>query len=155
MRARLITGSALFLVAAAVAIGVYAGWWSFSGTVGPLRLNHFLGIMGGAYILVSLPVFRLARRRSHSTFAGGVFGNLVAFVLISMHFAQQTARSPMPLLGTGLAAYVLVVALVVAGFMQWSLPASRPRAWRLVYGGAALALYVVVGVHALRNFGIL
>jgi hypothetical protein len=155
MKVRLATGIALVILAVVVAAGIFAGLWSFSGTVGPLRLNHALGIGGAAWILVSLPLFRVAHRRIDGAFAGEALGLLVAFVLVSIHFAQQTSRSPAPVPATGLAAYILVALLVLAGLIRWSLPAARPGLCKTVYSGTALSLYVVVGIHALHNFGLL
>ncbi len=152
----------ILLVAAAVAaLGTYAGWWNLNLPAGPLPLHHFLVVVGAGYVLVFVPVYACVKRRAPQQRPGflkaHVFGNLVAFVLISAHFAFQMARPSgfAPALGTGLSAYVLVLVIVVAGFMQrFGVDSSHVKTWRFVHIGLALSIYVVVGVHALRNFGV-
>ncbi len=159
MKRQLGLAAGLLIAAVVIAVGVHAGWWQFSGTIGSLRLNHVLGIVGAAYILVSLSVYALFRMRSPQQqgqlTTAEIFGNLVAFMLITAHFAQQTARSPLPVLGTGLAAYILVGILVVVSVVWNFTSVGRIQMWRLLFLGALGALYVDVGIHALRNFGVL
>lgn len=158
MKSRLGIAVALLVVSVVLVVGVHMGWWRFSGTVGSLRLNHLLGIVGATYVLVSIPVYALVRRQSAlhqgQPRASEVFGNLMAFMLISAHFAQQTSRSPLPDLGTGVTAYALVAVLVCAGVVWHFAAVGRGGTGRLLYFGALLALYVDVGIHALRNFGV-
>ncbi len=162
MRTRRMAAVVLLVAAVAAAVGTYVAWWNLNLPVGWLTLHHFLVVVGAGYVLVFVPVYSYVKRRAPQQRArflnAHVFGNLIAFVLISAHFAFQMARPSgfAPALGTGLSAYVLVLVIVATGFMQrFGVDSSHVRTWRFVHIGLALSIYVVVGVHALRNFGIL
>jgi hypothetical protein len=155
---------ALSLVLAAVllATGTYLYWWSLSRPAGAFVLHHAMVIAGAAYILVVVPVYSYVKRHANSRRAAflkaHVFGNLAAFALISAHFSFQMARPAEfgPVLGTGLSAYVLVLMLITTGIMQrFGVAPHYVATWRSVHVGLAVSLYVVVGVHALHNFGLL
>ena len=85
-----------------------------------------------------------------------VFGNLVAFLLVSIHFTQQMGRPAQfaPTLGTGLTLYIIVAIMVITGFVQrFQLAGSFLRTWRFVHVGLSLSFYIVVIVHILHNLG--
>ena len=87
-----------------------------------------------------------------------VFGNLLAVIVISVHFAQQMGRPAefAPDLGTGLATYLLLVVILVTGFMmRFGLLTQKRESWRLFHVGLSLSLFIVLVIHALKNFGIL
>lgn len=152
----LVTGAMVLL------IGTYSGWWNLNLPAGPLVLHHLLVVVGAGYVLVFVPIYSYVKRRApeHRTafLKAHVLGNLVGFALISAHFGFQMARPSgfAPALGTGLSAYILVLVIVATGIMQrFGFSSNHAATWRLIHVGLALSIYVVVGTHALRNFGIL
>ncbi len=157
---RLAIGLLALIVVAA--IGTYADWWNLHFQVGPYFVHHWFSILGGAYILAFMVIYAYLKRRTEvsrgTLLKFHVFGNLLAVMLVSIHFAQQMGRPAefAPALGTGLAAFLLVAAIVAAGFMvRFGLAPRHRDSLRLIHVGTALSLFVVVGIHALRNFGIL
>jgi uncharacterized membrane protein len=85
-----------------------------------------------------------------------VFGNLLAVMLVSVHFAMQMSRpaESAPALGTGLATFLLFVVIVAAGFMmRFGLAVKHRESWRLIHVGLSLSLFIVLLIHALRNLG--
>lgn len=83
-----------------------------------------------------------------------VFGNLIAFLFISMHFTQHISR-PI-LLGTGLALYIIVAAMVMTGLMQrFRLAKDFLKSWRFIHVSLSLSYYIVLAVHILRNLGVI
>ena len=152
---------ALLVATIVLTIGTYVRWWDLYVPLGPVTLVHLLVIVGAAYVLVFVPVYSYAKRHSRDArvplLKAHVFGNLAAFLLISVHFAQQLGRTDQgaPLAGTGLAAYILVAIIVATGFMQrFGISPAHRGTWRFIHIGLALSLYVVVIVHAARNFGL-
>jgi hypothetical protein len=88
-----------------------------------------------------------------------MFGNLLAFALISVHFASQISRpaAHYPNLGTGLALYVALILLVGTGISQrFHLTQKiKPQTYRFLHTGAAVTFYLIIVIHILHGLGIL
>jgi len=155
---------ALLLVFAIVvlSIGNYLRWWDLHFYVGPLYFHHWLSFIGAGYIAFFTPIYVILKRRSPKQFGTllniHVFGNLIAFLLISIHFTQQMGRPAefAPTLGTGIALYVIVAIMVVTGLMQRYHLASRFLIrWRFVHVSLSLSFYIVIVIHVLHNLGVI
>lgn len=140
----------------------YTGLWSIQARIGPYSLHHWFSIIGGGYILGFVAVYAAVKGRPGvrrgSLLTAHVFGNLLALVLISIHFAQHLSRHAHSAveLGTGLTAFILLTVAVAAGFMmRFGLAPEHRNTWRVIHVGVGLSLFVVIGIHALHNFGFL
>ena len=138
-------------------------WVHFGFFVGPFRLNHWFVLVGSLYIAFVVPVIAVAKRRFPSRFLSlfrlHVFGNLLAFVLISLHFAGQVSRPAefYPDLGTGLALYIVMVLLVATGFTHrfQLLPQIKSQTRKFVHFGLSFSFYIIIGIHMLHGLGFL
>jgi len=155
---------AIMLVLAIIilSVGNYLRWWNLHFYVGPLNFHHWLSFIGAGYIAVFTPTYAIAKRRSPGRFGTllniHVFGNIIAFLLISIHFTQQIGRPAQfaPTLGTGLTLYIIVAIMVVTGFVQRFQFAGRfLRSWRFVHVSLSLSFYIVVVIHILHNLGVI
>lgn len=153
---------ALLLVSAiiVVSVGSYLRWWDLGFHVASLLLAHWLAYMAAGYIAIFIPIYATLKRRSPrhvSTLLNiHVFGNLVAFLLISMHFAHHMGRPAefAPTLGTGLTLYMILAIMVLTGLIQRYRLASRfLRTWRFVHVGLSLSFYIVLVMHILITLG--
>ena len=140
---------------------IYFDWISVGFAVGPYRFHHWAGILGAFYIAVVTPFFVVLKRCKpeslRSLFRVHVFGNLLAFVLISIHFAGQLSR-PLefyPDLGTGVGLYGALSVLVFTGFfLKYGLVAGGSRrVLRIIHVFAVLFFYLVIVFHVLHGFG--
>jgi hypothetical protein len=154
--------SLLVMAIVILSIGNYSRWWSMHFYVGTLYFHHWLSFIGAGYIAILTPIYALAKRRSPQRFGTllkvHVFGNLVGFLLISMHFTQHMGTSPQfaPTLGTGLTLYIVVALMVITGYMQRFRLAGRfLRTWRFVHVSLSVSFYIVLVVHVLHNLGVL
>ena len=155
--------AALILAAVVVlTIGTYQRWWDLRFPVGPFASTHWAVWVGTAYIAIFTPVYSYLKRRtarySKRLLTAHVFGNLLAFLLISVHFAQQAGRPPQaePIHSTGLILYIIVTAMVLTGFFQrFGIARSMVRTWRFIHVGLSLSFYLVLVVHVLQYFGLL
>ena len=155
------------LVTVYLSVAAYLRWLPLSFRVGALFFPHWLGIAGFLFIGIYTPTYYVLKRRYSKRIKNlvriHVFGNLLSFMLISIHTAQQLGRPPQfyPDLGAGLALYVIVLVLVATGFIhRYGLLASfgkyqMPHRNRWTHVALTLSFYIVVVVHALRNFGVL
>ena len=141
----------------------YNRWFSFAARVGPFRIIHYVAWAGTIYIAISVILFGVSNHHFHAISATRlaihVFGNLVAIMLVSMHFAGQLGRPAdfYPQLGTGLALYSIIVLLLSTGFiLRFSFnPKLRPVTMRFVHVSMALAFYVIIVIHILHGLSII
>jgi hypothetical protein len=120
-------------------------------------LTHWAGWAGSLTVLAVTAWYVYRKRVRRSPSAGALrlhaFGNLVGFLLVSIHFAQQVSRSPAnyPELGTGVVQYAAVVMLVLTGFTSFF--AVRPgwaSFYRFLHPAAALTLLMSIILHIIH-----
>ncbi len=148
----------LLAISIFVAVGTYMGLWDIRFSIGPFYSDHWLSIIGGTHLLIFIVIFAYVKRYTavnrDTLLKVHMFGNLLAVIFVSEHFAQQMGHAHD--LGTGLATYLLLVVIVATGFMmRFGLLTQQRESWRLFHVGLSLSLFIVVVIHALENFGIL
>jgi hypothetical protein len=152
----------LLVIIIFVAIGTFVRLWNLHVKIGPFFVHHWFSLIGGAYLLTFIAIYAYLKR--HTAVNRGtllkvhVFGNLLAVMLVSVHFAMQMSRpaESAPALGTGLATFLLFVVIIAAGFMmRFGLAVKHRESWRLIHVGLSLSLFIVLVIHALRNLGLL
>ncbi len=148
----------LLAISIFVAVGTYMRLWDIYFSIGPFSSDHWLSIIGGTYLLIFMVIFAYMKRYTAvnrgTLLKVHMFGNLLAVMFVSVHFAEQMGHAHD--LGTGLATYLLLVVIVATGFMmRFGLLTQKRESWRLFHVGLSLSLFIVVVIHALKNFGIL
>ena len=135
----------------------------FGYFVGPLRANHWFVLLGTFYVAITVPLIAKLKQKYSSKFFTlfrlHVFGNLLAFVLISLHFAGQVSRPAAfyPDLGTGLTLYIIMMFLVATGFTHRFnlIPKIKSQTRKYVHVGLSFSFYIVIIIHTLHGFGFL
>ena len=95
-------------------------------------IHHLFSWIGAGFIVVFTPLFYYLKRRLPRSYKSliqiHVFGNLVAFVLISVHFAHHLREFEeiIPHPGTGAPLYTSVALLVITGGQNISCRAASP-----------------------------
>ena len=138
-------------------------WIHFGFFVGPFRANHWFVWIGALYIAFMVPIIAISKRRYPTRFLTlfrlHVFGNFLAFLLISLHFAGQINRPVefYPDLGTGLALYIIMILLVATGFTHrfQLIPQIRSQTRKFVHVGLSFSFYIIIGIHILHGLGFL
>ena len=143
-------------------VGIYLSWFDFGVIIGQYRLNHWLGWLGFLFILVYIPLFVTLKRKyvdKIRLFLGiHVLGNLLAYVLITIHFTSQISRPAQfyPDLGTGLALYVFMIISITTGFLQrFNLINRLRRTWRFLHKSSVVVLLVIILIHILHGIQLL
>ena len=148
---------------AAVAIGLvlavlsYLGLIPLSYKLGPYWLNHWLGWLSLGFITIYVPIFIILKKRNPKIYQKLMkvheTGFIVAFMLVSLHIGLQIRRVFPPEIGTGIAAYVSLLALVVTGIMQRNqIFATRIKTLRLMHVSMAISFFLVIVLHVIRAF---
>ncbi|MCW4044337.1 MAG: hypothetical protein NWE94_02320 [Candidatus Bathyarchaeota archaeon] len=141
----------------------YFDWVNFGFSVGPFRLNHWFVWIGTLYMALTVPIIAVLKRKRPSKYLSllrlHVFGNLAAFLLVSLHFAGQIWRPAAfyPDLGTGIVLYIAMLLLVSTGFAKrfQLFPRIKYQNYRFVHTSSAMAFYLTITVHILHGLGIL
>lgn len=151
----------MLIITVILTVAVVLRWISFGFLVGPFRLSHWFGWIGTVYIAFAVPIIALLKRhfpkKYQILYRVHIFGNLMAFLLISLHFAGQVSRpaESYPNLGTGLVLYTAMVLLVGTGILQrfHLIPRVKPQTYRFLHTSSALAFYLTIIVHILHGLG--
>jgi hypothetical protein len=155
--------TAILVATIALMLVIILNMMRFSQIIGPFRLTHWFVWAGTIYIAIAVPTIAILKKkrpqRYKTLFRTHVFGNLLAFMLISLHFASQISRpaTSYPELGTGIALYTAMVLLVGTGFLQrfQLMPSIKPQSYRFVHVGAAVVFYLIIVVHILHGLAII
>jgi hypothetical protein len=138
-------------------------WISFGYFVGPFRANHWFVWIGTLYIALAVPIIAILKKRYVSKFLTlfrvHVIGNLLAFLLISIHFAGQITRPAefYPDLGTGLALYITMILLVATGYTHrfQLIPIIKSQTRKFTHVGLSFSFYTIISIHTLHGLGFL
>lgn len=142
--------------------GTILDWFDFGFKWGGYRINHWLGWVGFLFILIHVPSFLFLKRRygnkMRMLLGIHIFGDLLAFLLISIHFASQITRPAQfyPDLGTGIALYFFMITIVPTGFLQRFNFMNRFRKyWRFFHASSVFGLLVIIFVHIFQGINML
>jgi hypothetical protein len=125
--------------------------------LGPYWLNHWLGWLSFGFIIIYVPIFAILKRRNPRIYGKLMkvheIGFVVAFMLVSLHIGTQIRRVFPPEIGTGIAAYVSLLALVVTGIMRRNqILAARAATLRLIHLSMVVSFFLVIVFHIIRAF---
>ena len=105
-----------------LAVLSYSGLIPLGYKLGPYWLNHWIGWLSFGFITIYVPIFIILKRRNAKIYRKLIrvheVGFIVAFMLVSLHIGSQIRRVFPPEIGTGIAAYVCLLVLVVTGIIQ-------------------------------------
>ena len=154
---------AIIIVTVVLMIADSLQWIHFGFFVGPFRANHWFVWIGTLYVAFTVPIIAVSKTRYPSKFLGlfrlHVFGNLIAFLLTSLHFSGQINRPAAfyPDLGTGLALYIIMILLVATGFTHrfQLIPQIKSQTRKFVHVGLSFSFYIIIGIHILHGLGFL
>jgi len=120
--------------------------------------THWIGWIGTLFIAFATPGYSIVKRKyplyTRKMFNIHVTGNLLAVLLVSIHFAHQVTRpaSNYPDLGTGIVLYAAMILLVATGMVQISGPVKRlVKQARFLHPAFALTFYTVIIMHIIHG----
>lgn len=136
--------------------------------VGPIRFSHLMAWIGTLFVAFYVPIYHVLKRRSPKRVKMLLdihnFGFLIAFLLISIHFAGQMSRpaQSFPDLGEGVALFTTMLLLVVTGMYQrfGPKPSGPKRRYnltvnRVFHTSLVSAFYIIIAFHVLINLDLI
>jgi len=159
--------SGIILITTCLSAATFLRWFNLRFKIGPFYFTHLLSWIGTLFIAFYTPIYYAVKRRNPTKIKTlikiHVFGNLIAVMLISIHYAQQMGRPPQfyPELGTGLTLYIVMFILVATGFLHRFQILNRlgvtsgvlPHQNRFIHIAVTLSFYITIIIHILHNLG--
>jgi hypothetical protein len=152
----------IILVTIYFSVAAYLRWLSLGFMVGQYRFNVWLSFIGVFFVAIFTPIYYVMKRRVPMKAKGllgiHVIGNLLAFMLISVHFGHQVGRSPQfyPDLGTGIVLYSVMLIMATTGmFRRFQLLQNQGNRLRFLHLSVAISFYLVIFVHILHGIEII
>jgi hypothetical protein len=153
----------IWLSFAALALGLVLAVLSYlrlmplGSELGLYRLNHWAGWLSLGFIIIYAPLFTILKRRIPRIYQRLIkvheIGFIIAFILVSLHIGWQIRRVFPPELGTGIAAYVSLLVLVVTGIMQRNrMSATQMGTLRFVHLSMVISFFLTIVFHIIRAF---
>jgi hypothetical protein len=133
---------------------IYVNKQPFGSFVGPLKFYHWMSLAGGFWIAFVTPVYYVLKHRRPKRIKAllrvHMFGNLVAFMLISIHFTYEIIT--VSFMGTGMALFIAVLALVVTGLLQrFSIMTTMKGHIKFLHISMTTAFYLILIIHILNR----
>ena len=140
-----------------LAVLSYSGLIPLGYKLGPYWLNHWIGWLSFGFIIIYVPIFIILKKRNPKIYPKLIklhqIGFIVAFMLVSLHIGSQIRRVFPPEIGTGIAAYVSLLTLVVTGIMRRNqIFATRMGILRSVHLSMVISFFLVIVLHVIRAF---
>ena len=136
----------------------YVRWYSLGFFVGSLFFVHWLGLAASVFITVLVPVYYVLKRRRPQKLKTllrlHVFGNLFSFLLVSIHFAQNTGRLSgfIPRLEDGFVLFLVLSIIVATGMLErFGARHKIVKYTKPVHRYAVAVFYLVMAVHVLQS----
>lgn len=149
----------IIVIAILLASAIYLDLLDTHFKIGEYYLHHWFSLTGTFFIALFTPIYYFLKRAYVSQFKAllltHVFGNLISFLLISIHFAHQIGRPARfyPDLGTGVVLYPSVILLVITGFITRFNLIKSVKYTRFLHTSVTITFYFVIIVHLLHGFG--
>lgn len=153
--------SILLLIIIVIGVGNLLRWWDWRVSAGPISSTHWAGVIGAGYLAIVTPIYSYIKRHAQvflkKLLAFHVFGNLLAFLLVTIHYTQQAGRPAEfeAVHSTGLILFIVVAVMVLTGFLQrFRIIPSLMKSWRFIHVSLSLSFYIVLITHVLQFFDI-
>ena len=147
------------LVTFVISVAIWVGFVDLLFFVGPYLFGHWLAWIGTFFVAIVSPLYYILKRRKPRLFSAllkvHVYGSLVSFLLITIHFMAQVTRPPeaYPDLNTGIILQAVMFILVATGFLYRFKIIKRPKPHlnRFLHISITLSFYLVIVVHSIQG----
>jgi len=152
---------AILVFVVTFSVFAYAYWYELLFFI-DVSFIHWIGLGGTIFIVTFVPIYYVLKRNKprklKSLLRIHVFGNLFAFLLVSVHFSQNLGRLAAfyPRLSDGFVLFLVMLIIVATGIIERF--AGKPKLVRYtkpVHRYSVALFYLIVVVHTLQGFNII
>jgi hypothetical protein len=153
--------SVILIVTVILSVVAYVSWYELLFFV-DVAFIHWLGLGGTIFIAAFVPIYYVLKRNKAGKIKTllriHVFGNLLGFLLVSVHFSQNIGRLAgfYPRLSDGFLLFLVMAVIVATGVIERF--AGKPKLVRYtkpIHGYTVAVFYLIVFVHTLQGFNII
>ena len=152
----------LLLATIISSIAAYIFWYKLTFFIGSYLFIHWLSMVATAFVAVSIPIQYFLKRKRPQNFKKilqiHTFGNVIAFWLISIHFAQNVGRlaGALQRLGLGFAMYPVLSLIVATGMLErYQSNEKLSKYIKIIHKYVVIIMYVLILLHILEALNIL
>jgi cytochrome b561 len=152
----------LLLATIISSIAAYIFWYKLTFFIGSYLFIHWLSMVATAFVAVSIPIQYFLKRKRPQNFKKilqiHTFGNVIAFWLISIHFAQNVGRlaGAIQRLGLGFAMYPVLSLIVATGILErYQSNEKLSKYIKIIHKYVVIIMYVLILLHILEALNIL
>ena len=151
----------ILLVTVSCSVVAYIQWYSLTFFVGSFLFIHWLGLIATFFVAAFIPIYYVLKRKRPKKrkilLKIHIFGNLFAFLLIAVHFAQNVGRlAASTKLGDGVALFLVLTITIATGFPERIRPREKwVRYTKFVHRYINAIFYVITLIHVLQGFNII
>ena len=152
----------LLIITVLLSILASVFWIDLNFFVGPYFLVHWFSIIATVFIVVSNSIYyflkRLKVKNKQTLLKIHVFGNLLAFLPISIHFAQNVGRLALApeRLGVGFILFLILLVSLATGVIERYHSKGKLVSYsNFVHKYSFVILFFVALIHVLKGFNIL
>ena len=151
----------LIFVTVFMMFAVFFDWIQLHVSIGPYYIHHWLSWTGTVFVAVFTPIYYWMKRNKPGSLKNllriHIFGNLLSFMFVSIHFTQQISRPAQfyPHLGTGIVLYPTMLLLVATGFVTRFLSYKNKSNLLIIHRAVTFTFYLVIIVHILHGIEII
>jgi hypothetical protein len=140
----------------------YVYWFDLLFFVGSLFFVHWLGLGATIFIAVFVPIYYILKRNKprkiKTLLKIHIFGNLLGFLLVSIHFSQNIGRLAgfYPRLSDGFVLFLVMALIVATGVIERF--AGKPKLTRYtkpVHRYTIAVFYLILIFHTFQGFNII
>ena len=152
----------ILLVAVVFSAVAYVNWYELLFFVGSIFFVHWVGLGATIFIAVFVPIYyvikRTKPRKIKTLLRIHVFGNLLGFLLVSVHSSQNIGRlaGAYSRLGDGFVLFLVMTIIVATGMIERF--AGKPKLAKYtkpIHRYTVVIFYLVVLLHTLQGFNVI
>ncbi|MDG6222809.1 MAG: hypothetical protein IAX21_04700 [Candidatus Bathyarchaeota archaeon] len=140
----------------------YVSWFELLFFVGSLFFVHWIGLGATIFIAVFVPIYYVLKRNKprkiKTLLRIHVFGNLLGFLLVSVHFSQNVGRLAgfYPRLSDGFVLFLVMAVIVATGMIErFDGKPKLAKYTKPIHRYTVAVFYLVVIVHTLQGFNLI
>jgi hypothetical protein len=137
-------------------------WYELLFFVESLFFIHWLGLISTIFIALLVPIYYVLKRkkppRIKSLLRIHVFGNLLAYMLVSIHFSQNTGRliANFLKLEDGFVLFLVLSIIIATGmFERFSSRKNFMKYIKPIHRYTVIFFYFFMLVHTLQGFNVI